>query len=243
MGKVVGDKEEEGDLKTPEGIYQFTQKLTPPSIKPKFGDIAFYINYPNTFDQVAGRTGYDIMLHATDAPDRLKKNYDSEGCVVVNNHEIREIGEYLRMGLTPILIYPEWKPEYVEPSQTQDLEKFFTHWVTSWESKDINLYMDGYHSHFIGDGRDKEEWRIYKTGLNKKYGKITVTIENPMYFKHPKYSVVLFSQNYVSYWPSDKTDIKDMKVAFKSRGTKMLYIAEEKGVPKIIAESFTNQVW
>src|SRR5688500_7833301 len=62
LGKVKGDKEDEGDLKTPEGIYTFKQRLTPPSIKPKFGIMAFYMNYPNAYDSIAGRTGFDIML-------------------------------------------------------------------------------------------------------------------------------------------------------------------------------------
>ncbi|MBI3535291.1 MAG: hypothetical protein HY072_07380, partial [Deltaproteobacteria bacterium] len=46
LGKVQGDKKAEGDLKTPEGIYTFKSKLYPPQLKPKFGAIAFYMNYP-----------------------------------------------------------------------------------------------------------------------------------------------------------------------------------------------------
>src|SRR6478735_7200215 len=90
LGKVKGDKEQEGDLKTPEGIYTFKQLLFPPAIKPKFGAMAFYVNYPNTYDELAGRTGFDIRLHATNVPDRLKQDFDSEGCVVVKNEEISE---------------------------------------------------------------------------------------------------------------------------------------------------------
>src|SRR4051812_38839364 len=54
-GKVKGDKENEADLKTPEGIYTFKSKLLPPSLKKKFGIMAFYMNYPNTYDEMAGR--------------------------------------------------------------------------------------------------------------------------------------------------------------------------------------------
>src|SRR5690606_35044964 len=60
IGQVKGDKTVEGDLKTPEGIYTYTSRLLPPSIKPKFGVMAFYMNYPNPFDRIAGRTGFDI---------------------------------------------------------------------------------------------------------------------------------------------------------------------------------------
>ena len=57
--------------------------------------MAFYMNFPNTFDQLAGHTGSNIMLHATDTPDRLKQDYDSLGCVVVN-----ERGDPARSSLT-----------------------------------------------------------------------------------------------------------------------------------------------
>src|SRR3989338_5743044 len=75
VGRVKGDKEDEGDLKTPEGIYRFTARLTPPTLKPKFGVMAFYMDFPNSFDRLAGRTGSHIMLHATNEPDRLKNDY------------------------------------------------------------------------------------------------------------------------------------------------------------------------
>src|SRR5690606_30661250 len=69
LGKVRGDKEQEGDLKTPEGIYTFTQILKPPALPAKYGIMAFVVNYPNNYDRIAGRTGFGIMLHATNTPD------------------------------------------------------------------------------------------------------------------------------------------------------------------------------
>ena len=72
LGKVEGDKMDESDLKTPEGIYTFTSLLRPPGLARKFGVMAFYIDFPNTYDKLAGRTGNGIMLHATNEPDRLK---------------------------------------------------------------------------------------------------------------------------------------------------------------------------
>lgn len=100
LGQVKGDKQDEGDLKTPEGIYTFKAQLGGPTLPAKFGHTAFYVDYPNTYDQLAGRTGKDIMLHATNEPDRLNKNYDSLGCVVVRNEEIAEIKPFIKLGLT-----------------------------------------------------------------------------------------------------------------------------------------------
>jgi len=236
LGKVKGDKEQEGDLKTPEGIYTFKARLTPPSLKPKFGVMAFYVNYPNTYDQLAGRTGFDIMLHATNAPERLKQNFDSEGCVVVDNEELRELEPHIRLGLTPILIFPEIKDEYLAPGADPGLRNFFESWVKSWETRSIDDYIVHYHSDFSANGMNKDQWKAYKAGLNRVYETIQLGVEDARYYRHPKYSMVTFTQNYLSR-------LKSGGVGHRSRGTKVLYIAEENGQPKIIAESFSNQVW
>jgi murein L,D-transpeptidase YafK len=236
LGKVRGDKEQEGDLKTPEGIYSLTSRLLPPSIKPKFGVMAFYVNYPNPFDKLAGRTGFDIMLHATDEPDRLKLDYDSEGCVVVKNEEIKEIEPYIRVGLTPILIFPEMTQEYLSPGKDTALQSFFQKWVQAWETKNTDQYIEAYHSDFTANGMDKEGWKKYKANLNTRYDTISVGPEKVLYFKHPKYSVISFTQNY-------RSTLKGGRSGHSSRGTKILYVAEEAGKPRIIAEAFTQLMW
>jgi len=237
LGKVKGDKEQEGDQKTPEGIYQFKAKLLPPAIKPKFGAIAFYINYPNVFDELAGRNGFDIMLHATNEPDRLKQDYDSEGCVVLKNEEIKEVAPYIRLGITPILIFPELTAEYLKPGIDPALKTFFESWVKAWEDKNLDAYIDHYHSDFVAQGKNKTAWKAYKNILNKKYGQIRIGPEDVVYYKHPKYWMITFTQNYQSKMA------RSQNWGHRSRGTKILYVAEEAGKPKIIAETFSRQMW
>jgi len=236
VGKIVGDKEVEGDLKTPEGIYTFKARLTPPSLKPKFGVMAFYMNYPNPYDKIAGRTGFDIMLHATDEPERLKKDFDSEGCIVVDNKEIQEIQPYIHLGLTPIMVFSELMDPYLKPESNSKLIDFFKSWSTAWESKNMDTYIDSYHTDFTADGKSKAQWKDYKSSLNSRYAKIEVKPENVMYFRHPKYTMITFVQNYRSV-------LKDGSIGHRSRGTKILYVAEEDQKPKIISESFTQLVW
>ncbi|MBY0471419.1 L,D-transpeptidase family protein [bacterium] len=236
LGKVKGDKEEEKDLKTPEGIYTFNAYLTPPHIKPKFGKMAFYVDYPNSFDKLAGRTGYDIMLHATNEPDRLKQNYDSEGCIVLRNEDITEVKPYIRLGLTPIIIFPELTDEFLHPGKNAKLVEFFNSWVKAWETKSLDGYVDHYHSDFSANGKDKKGWKAYKGALNSRYSEIAVNPTDVMFISHPKYWVVTFTQN---YW----SKLKNGGTGHRSHGTKILYIAEESGQPKIIAETFSNLMW
>ncbi len=236
LGQVTGDKQDEGDLKTPEGIYTFSSRSSPPALKPKFGVMAFYMNFPNTFDQLAGHTGSNIMLHATNEPERLKKNYDSEGCIVVENQEIKEIEPHIRLGLTPILVFPELTEQYLKPGQNENLKKFFTIWVKTWETKDIDRYIDHYHSDFSAQGKQKSAWKAYKAGLNSRYSNIEVRPEDVRYYVHPKYSMITFTQNY-------RSKLKNGAWGHRSRGTKILYIAEESDQPKIIAETYTTLMW
>jgi murein L,D-transpeptidase YafK len=236
LGQVKGDKEDENDLKTPEGIYTFNAHLTPPGLQKKFGVMAFYMNFPNQFDQLAGRTGNGIMLHATNEPDRLKKNYDSQGCVVVKNEEIQEIKPYIRLGLTPILVFSELTSNYLSPGKDESLKSFFMSWVKTWESKSLDQYIDHYHTDFSANGKNKSAWRAYKANLNSRYSSIEVNPENVFYYRHPKYSMVTFTQNY-------RSKLKSGAWGHRSRGTKILYIAEEANQPKIIAETYTELMW
>jgi murein L,D-transpeptidase YafK len=236
VGKVKGDKSDEGDLKTPEGIYHFSALLRPPSLKPEFGVMAFYVNYPNPYDQIAGRTGFDIMLHATNEPSRLKLNFDSKGCIVVKNEDLQEIQSKIRLNLTPILIFPDFSGEFRRPASDTKLKAFFERWTKSWETKDIEPYIATYHSLFSAQGKDRDAWKAYKSSLNKRYASIKVTVENPQFYKHPKYSMITFVQNYHSKF-------KNGRDAHRSRGTKVLYVAEEDGEFKIIAETYTQLMW
>lgn len=235
VGKVKGDKVDQDDLKTPEGVYSFTAHLTPPTLKKKFGAMAFYMNYPNVFDRLAGNTGFDIMLHATNEPERLERDYDSQGCIVVKDEEITEIKPYIRLALTPILVFDHLTPEYMKPADDR-LKAFFNAWIGAWEKKDIEGYISHYHSAFVSDGRDRAAWKAYKDSLNRKYETIHVGPESVHYYRHPKYSVVRFGQNYESR-------TRDGRVAFRSQGTKTLYVAEEDGQLKIIEEDYTPLKW
>ncbi len=236
LGKVKGDKQEEGDLKTPEGIYTFTSIKRPPSLPRKYGAMAIVLNYPNDYDRIAGRTGHGIWLHATDEPARLNENYDSEGCVVCQDAEVLELAKSIRLGLTPILIFPNLTDEYRKPGKDPSIRTFFDAWIRAWENRDIEAYIDSYHSDFSAQGKDRDAWRTYKSNLNSRYSEISIGPEDILYYRHPKYWMITFTQNY-------RSKLKGGGWGHRSRGTKILYVAEEAGKPKIIAETYTTLMW
>jgi murein L,D-transpeptidase YafK len=233
LGKVKGDKEAESDLKTPEGVYFLTAKLTPPSLKKKFGIMAYMMNYPNPIDHLRGKTGYDIMLHATDDPSRLNKDYDSLGCVVVDNSQLEEISKTVRLGLTPIIIYPELKQEYLSASAKPDVREAFDKWLKAWNGKDLDNYIGAYAKSFHYNGMNVKQYRDYKAQLNQRYAQITVKADHLRFYWHPKYDVVSFTQVYESR-------LKNGSKGFKSSGTKNVYFVHEDGTLKIADESYSS---
>ena len=78
--------------------------------------------------------------------------------------------------------------------------------------------------------------RPTKHQLNKRYASIEIGPEDVLYYRHPKYSMITFTQNY-------RSKLKGGGWGHRSRGTKILYIAEEGGKPKIIAETYTTLMW
>ena len=62
-GKVSGDKQESGDMKTPEGIYFLQKTIDPSTLPPKYGAGAYVLDYPNGFDIIKKRKGYGIWIH------------------------------------------------------------------------------------------------------------------------------------------------------------------------------------
>ncbi len=233
IGKNSGDKELEGDQKTPEGIYRFSARYGRENLKAKFGAMAFYIDYPNTFDRRQKKTGFDIMLHSTNDPERLARPQDSDGCIVVDDERIKDIANYIRTPITTVVIYDELKPEHLKPETDQDLVAAFDRWLAAWSGKDIEAYIGSYVQDFTYERMNRDQYRAYKESLNRKYETIDVKATNRRYFRHPKYDLVTFTQEYSSTF-------KGGRKAFVARGQKRIYFMKESGQRKIFSEEFSR---
>lgn len=100
----TGDKQVEGDGRTPEGAYIIDRKNPNSSFHLSVG-----ISYPNDADRAEAaalgqRPGGDIFIHGTPRPFRRKDDWTA-GCIAVTNREIEDIYAMVEVG-TPIFIYP-----------------------------------------------------------------------------------------------------------------------------------------
>lgn len=85
----VGQKEREGDGRTPEGIYQLDyQKWDSPTFH------SFHLSYPNEIDLARAKAkgltaGSNIMIHGTSKGVKKKRDW-TNGCIALNNTDMAE---------------------------------------------------------------------------------------------------------------------------------------------------------
>jgi len=99
-----GDKQVEGDGKTPEGAYRINRKNPNSDYFLSLG-----ISYPNNSDRAEATAlgkspGGDIFIHGTPTGKLRAKDW-TYGCIAVTDKEVAEIYAMVETG-TPIFIHP-----------------------------------------------------------------------------------------------------------------------------------------
>jgi len=202
IGRGGSEKKKEGDLKTPHGVY-FIQSFIPPGkLSDKYGAGAYPINYPNELDTFNGLTGSGIWLHGTRSGTYNRAPLASEGCVVLSNDNLIEIGSYITLRKTPVIIGSNI--EWLSPDQwiktAKHASTIFNQWVESWESMDVDDYLSHYSKDFNNGKNSFSRWAKHKRKItkNKKYVQVNAT--NVSHLQHPNKDVMVttFHQNYIS---------------------------------------------
>ncbi len=112
-------KQQEGDGRTPLGVY-FTQKaLADKRLPDLYGAGALTLNYPNLYDVHQGRTGSGIWVHGTPSAQYSRLPEASDGCLVLSNDTMR-----LLLALSPskgIPVFIQERIEWVPRTQAFEL--------------------------------------------------------------------------------------------------------------------------
>lgn len=129
-GQRDGDKRQEGDLKTPEGIYFVEEKISGGLYYPLYGNTAYPLNYPNPVDRVQGKTGYGIWLHGRGTPLDPKV---TRGCVALPNDIVDNLDAYIQLHRTPVCIAQRvvWKNSTT--THHEDIIKRTWSWINARE--------------------------------------------------------------------------------------------------------------
>ncbi len=99
-GELEGDKQIEGDLRTPEGVYFVTGRIRTPLDFDEYGSEAHALNYPNPMDRLHGKTGGGIWIHSKGQPIAGQA---TRGCIAIDLDNIAVLGQKLTPGM-PVLV-------------------------------------------------------------------------------------------------------------------------------------------
>lgn len=201
-GKNNGQKLEEGDMKTPEGLYFFRRVLSGEEL-PKvddYGEKAFTLNYPNPIDKREERNGSGIWLHGAFDAGKTTSPYNTRGCVVMQNGDLVKVSKYIFLNKTPICIYNKIRFDTVKniEKKRDRLIDYVRQWKTNWESKNIDGYISYYDSDFSSNGMSLPQFKNYKKRLNNNYRFIKVTLSDINIYGFRNYYIVMFHQLYIS---------------------------------------------
>ncbi|WP_457679609.1 L,D-transpeptidase family protein [Thermovibrio sp.] len=229
-GKRPGDKLEEGDMRTPEGIYFPLYWRT--GLPPIYGIGAFPLNYPNLLDRkILKRNGHGIWIHGTNNPNRPP--HSTNGCIVLKNEYLKELKKLIVPKRTPVVIVSHLslmpKKEFLK--EKESILNFVLHWKKAWEEtpKDIWPYLNCYSKRFVWEGGNYASWVKYKERITKYKRWIRIEISDVTAVKDGRIVdagnlfVVRLKLNYASN-------------NFKSVSNKILYIIKEGQEWKIIGE-------
>ena len=160
VGKSGIEKNVEGDLRTPLGVYFITSNLDPKSLKDFYGSGALPINYPNVLDSKRGKTGRGIWLHGTPPGQFSRPPLASDGCVVLTNPDLEKIIRTVAVRTTPVVI--SQRLNWVTPSHARSNGKPFEDALTAWQNAKSSGNMDRvlsfYSPDFNSNGKTLTQW-------------------------------------------------------------------------------------
>jgi len=174
VGKSGLEKNIEGDLRTPMGVYFITSNLDPKSLKNFYGSGALPLNYPNVLDSKRGKTGKGIWLHGTPPGQFSRPPQATDGCVVLANPDLDQIIRTVEVRTTPVVISQQlnWITQKVVRSESKAFEDALNAWQTAKSSGNVDRVLSFYSPDFNNNGQTLAEWTpTLRTELTKGRGR------------------------------------------------------------------------
>jgi len=141
-GKNPGDKWNEGDGKTPIGVYTLKYKLNDNQLSDFYGPLAYPTSYPNLYDKYRGKKGHGIWIHGfpKDNPDR---KFDTKGCIALPNNELLNLSKIINYQNSILIIDTDNLPTTNKEKIGFILKDIFK-WRYAWKYNDLDTYLSFY---------------------------------------------------------------------------------------------------
>lgn len=225
---LMGDKEVEGDLKTPVGFYELGRKFNPGD--PYYGPFAFATTYPNLLDKVQGKTGGGIWIHGYPLDGTRLDEFKTRGCIALFNENLEEFAKVVQDKKVFAMTEEKEKVRAKREDIAALLADLFA-WKLAWTDSDINTYLNFY---------DEKQFKRFDKMKFEQFASMKKSIFSRKEDKKIKFSDINISpypnvENETMYRISFYEDYYTKNYQFK--GDKILYVKiDSKGKMKILAE-------
>lgn len=222
---LLEDKQKEGDLKTPVGIYKIDERFVPKW--DFYGPIAFATNYPNLYDKYHEKTGSGIWIHGYPMSGKREDINKTRGCLALKNDMLKIFDSSLDSPINSILIIYEKEINYTKKEDIITILTNLELWKNAWINNETKEYFKFY---------DKD-FKDYKGNNLTKFKKKKSRI-----FKKKEEKIILFSDYKIIPYPNKKAFFKvSFKEIYKSKshkfsGEKILYLKVQNNSIKILIE-------
>ncbi|WP_270981167.1 L,D-transpeptidase family protein [Campylobacter helveticus] len=225
---LMGDKEKEGDLKTPIGFYELGAKFNPGD--QYYGPFAFATSYPNLLDKVQGKTGGGIWIHGYPLDGTRLDEFKTRGCIALFNDKLEDFAKVVA-GKKVYVLTEEKDSVKAKKDEIASLMADLFAWKYAWTESDVNAYLDFY---------DEEEFKRFDKSTFSQFASMKRVI-----FSRKEHKIIKFSDISISPYPNLE-DEKMYRISFyedyytknyQFRGNKILHVKlDKKGKMKILAE-------
>lgn len=225
---LMGDKQVEGDLKTPVGFYELGRKFNPGD--PYYGPFAFATTYPNLLDKVQGKTGGGIWIHGYPLDGTRLDEFKTRGCIALFNENLEEFAKVVQDKKVFAMTEEKEKVRAKKEDIAALLADLFA-WKLACTDSDINTYLNFY---------DEKQFKRFDKMKFEQFASMKKSIFSRKEDKKIKFSDINISpypnvENETMYRISFYEDYYTKNYQFK--GDKILYVKiDSKGKMKILAE-------
>lgn len=225
FGSNDKDKMVEGDLATPIGVYDLTQKLQ--NLDQYYGPLAFVTSYPNLYDKVQKKTGYGIWIHGL--PLNGERGKATKGCIAIDNKTLLGYEGAIDHKKTILITYPNDVVEASKDALAAILHGLFV-WRDAWINNDLDLYLSFYDENFVRfDGMKIAQFREFKKRVFAKDESKSIEFSDINIVPYPNERAnemyrVRFNEDYKA------------QGGYRFNGAKELYVTINAGKIKILVE-------
>jgi murein L,D-transpeptidase YafK len=160
LGRLGVDKKEQGDQRTPLGVYFITSRLEARQLKDFYGPGALTLNYPNEYDRRRGKTGGGIWLHGVPPENYARAPQSTDGCVVLANDDLLRLLRDVSPRRTPVVIAPkiEWVAQSHNERERTVARALVEQWRQARSRGDMGKLMSFYSTQFTSGNADLAQW-------------------------------------------------------------------------------------